>query len=172
MKWIAISGSWKYTNIQIENDVRSAVSAIMRRGDGIVTGGAPGVDYFAIDEALKNDSLAERIKVILPTSLEFYRNHTKLRIEEGTVAKEIGEPVIQQLNNLKKINPSAIIEGKDIPGKAHVERWQYFERDSLIVDAADELIAFWTNESEGTKDTIDKAEKKGIPVKKTVYTVP
>jgi hypothetical protein len=172
MKWIAISGSWRNTNAQVEKDVREAVSAIMRREDGVVTGGAPGVDYFAVDEALKQDTKASRIKIILPTTLKFYLHHTQLRIEEGMLAKNIGEPVIHQLNDINKTNPISIIEGKDIPGKIHVEQWQYFERDGLIVAAADELIAFSVNNSEGTADTIEKARKKGIPVKVNTYTIP
>jgi hypothetical protein len=172
MKWVAISGGWRHTNQQVEKDVRRAVTEIMHRGDGIVTGGAPGVDYFAVDEALRLDTGAVRIKVILPTSLKFYLNHTLLRIKEGLVAKEIGEPVVQQLNNLNKINPTAITEGKDIPGKIHVEKLQYFERNNLIVAAADELVAFWINNSQGTADTIEKAKKKGIPIKVVTYTIP
>jgi len=53
MKWVAISGSWRKTNEEVENDVRQAVREIIKRGDGIVTSGALNVDYFATDEALK-----------------------------------------------------------------------------------------------------------------------
>lgn len=40
-----------------------------------------------------------------------------------------------------------------------------FIRNKLIIDDSDYLIAFWNNESKGTKSSIDLAEKKGIPVK-------
>jgi len=36
-------------------------------------------------------------------------------------------------------------------------------RNKQIVDAADEVIAFWDGKSSGTKSTIDFAQEKGIP---------
>ena len=40
----------------------------------------------------------------------------------------------------------------------------YYLRNQDVVDAADELLAFPVNASAGTKDTVDKARLKGIPV--------
>ena len=37
-------------------------------------------------------------------------------------------------------------------------------RNQEIVEQADKLIAFWDGESRGTKNSIDLAHKKGIPV--------
>jgi hypothetical protein len=37
-------------------------------------------------------------------------------------------------------------------------------RNSLIVEDADQVIAFWDGVSRGTHDTIKKAERKGKPV--------
>lgn len=171
MKWIAISGSWRKTDAQVENDVRKTVSEILHRGDGIITGGAPGVDYFATDEALKHDPSAEKIRIYLPTSLAFYVKHTWMRRAEGVVDKDVGENVIQQLVAISNFNKSAIIEGEDIPGNKYVEKWQYYKRNGLIVAAADELIAFRVNESAGTGDAIEKAKVKGIPVKIFSYKI-
>ncbi|MCL5970509.1 MAG: hypothetical protein M1450_03345, partial [Patescibacteria group bacterium] len=72
MKWIAISGSWRKTNKQVEKDVRSIVKKIIVSGKGIITGGALGVDYFATDEVLKSDSSGKRLKILLPASLKIY----------------------------------------------------------------------------------------------------
>ena len=38
------------------------------------------------------------------------------------------------------------------------------ERNTLIVNDADYMIAFWDGKSGGTKDSIDKAKEKGIQV--------
>lgn len=46
MKWIAIAGTWRNINEQVEKDVRQEVSALIQEGNGIVTGGALGVDFF------------------------------------------------------------------------------------------------------------------------------
>ena len=37
-------------------------------------------------------------------------------------------------------------------------------RNGLIVSDSDVLVAFWNGSSKGTKNTIDRAKKKGIPV--------
>jgi hypothetical protein len=49
----------------------------------------------------------------------------------------------------------------------------YYERNSRIVEASDELVAFRikteASEGIGTADTIEKAKAKGIPVKLYSY---
>lgn len=42
-------------------------------------------------------------------------------------------------------------------------------RNQLIVDDSDVLLAFWYNDSPGTKDCIAKAKKKGIEVFVFIY---
>ena len=39
---------------------------VLARGDGGITGGATGVDYFVMDEAMKIDATAARLLVIIP----------------------------------------------------------------------------------------------------------
>jgi hypothetical protein len=47
-----------------------------------------------------------------------------------------------------------------------------FVRNQLIVDDADYMVAFWDGVSKGTKDSIDKAKKKGIQVLHIQITIP
>ncbi len=166
MKWIAISGSWRKFNKQVEKDVRSQVIKILKSGDGIITGGALGVDYFATDEVLKHDP--SKIKVYLPSSLELYEKHYFQRAKEGIITKELAEQLISQLKKLKNLNPKGLIE--DFKYKI-VNKESYYNRISKIIKASDELIAFQVNKSEGTQDTINKAKQKGIPVKIFRYTI-
>lgn len=42
-------------------------------------------------------------------------------------------------------------------------------RNGQIVDAADMLVAFWDGKSPGTRNSVQRAEKKGIPVVKEFY---
>jgi len=169
MKWIGISGGWRKTNQEIEYKIREVVQKIIQRGDGIVSGGALGVDYIATNEALKFDSKANMIKVFLPTMLKKYSEHYRKHANLGTITKEQAENLIKQLTQLKKINPKALIENSDINFTEETKKIMYYERNSKVVDFSDELIAFHikTKESEGagTEDTIEKANKKGIPVK-------
>lgn len=167
MKWIAISGSWRQSNSRLEQDVRKTVRQILNRGDGIVSGGALGVDYFATDEALKIDPEAQRIKVFIPASLKIYSDHYFNRAKEGVITSRKAHQLIKQLKNLKAINPNALITAKS----KTINQDTYFERNSNIINQADKLITFWVNESEGVKDTIQKARRKGIAVKIYKYTI-
>lgn len=167
MKWIAIAGSWKTSAPGLEEDIRSSVKEIIKRGDGIISGGALGVDSIATDEALKLDKTGRKIKVFIPSTFEIFSAHYRKRAEEGVITKEQAETLLSQLEALKNANKSSLIEGND----SVLDRKTYFNRITKIVEAADELYAFQVNMSEGTQDTIDKAEKKGIPVRLFSYTI-
>lgn len=168
MKWVAISGSWRKIDKEIEEKVRKVVREIISRGDGIVTGGALGIDYIATDEALKSDPSAKSIKIFLPATLEIFLAHYRKRAKEGVITEKQAEDLISQLNKIRKINPSAIVENHN---NKVINEEAYHERNSNIIEAADELIAFWVNQTPGTKDAIDKARQKDIPVKVFSYNI-
>ncbi|MEZ4194864.1 MAG: hypothetical protein R3B53_00475 [Candidatus Paceibacterota bacterium] len=168
MKWIGISGSWKLTNDTVENDVRAYVKEVINRGDGIVSGGALGVDFFAVDEALKYDPKASRIKIFIASSLENYISHYRKRAGEGVITRGLAEGLISQLSYLKKANPEALVENLE---NEILNTKAYYERITQIVAFSDELAAFQVNDSEGTQDTINKAKLKGIPVFHKKYSL-
>lgn len=168
MKWIAISGSWRKTNETLEKDVRTTVCDIISRGDGIVSGGALGVDYFATDEAMKLNPIADRIKIFLPVTLERYAKHYRKRADEGVITHQQAEDLISQLTKLKMMNPKAIIEHQT---NTVVDKTTYYERNTAVLEAADELEVFQVNDSLGTQDAFDKAEAKGIPVRRKTYII-
>ena len=161
MKWIAISGSWRLTSSQVENDVRELVREIIGRGDGIVSGGALNVDWFAVDEAMKFDERAEKTKVILPTSLEIYAAHYRMRAKEGVITEDQAERLVQQLEKIKNQNSTSLLENSET---LIVNVESYYARNAKVIEFADELHAFQVNQSQGVQDTIDKARTKGIPV--------
>lgn len=162
MKWVAIAGGWRKTNSQVENDIRKTVRDIVSHGDGIVSGGALGVDYIATSEVLLADG---KLKIIIPSTLEIYRNHYFKRAEEGVITKEQAEILISQLEEVKK--RGCLVEGVDTV----LNKETYFKRITKIIENADELIVFHINQTEGSQDTIDKAKKKGIPVKIFNYSI-
>lgn len=175
MKWIGISGGWRKANQEIEHNVRQVVKEIMQRGDGIISGGALNVDFIALDEALKYSPRAERIKIFLPTTLEKYAEHYRKHACLKTITLEQAKDLIDQLTKLKQINPKALIENPDTNFIEETKKFMYYERNSRVVDASDELIAFRikteTSKGMGTGDTIEKANKKGIPVKVFNYVI-
>ncbi|NTV44092.1 MAG: hypothetical protein HGA67_00140 [Candidatus Yonathbacteria bacterium] len=159
--WFGISGSWRKTNSEIEKEVRSIVKNIMAHGDGIVSGGALSVDYFATDEALISNPQADRIRVFLPVTLELYASHYRRRAEEGVITKEQAEELIKQLADIRDANPNAII-GNDT--NTIVDQETYFARNTDVANASDALVAFQVNESGGVEDTVKKAIERGRPV--------
>ena len=167
MKWVAISGSWRKTNEEVENDVRQAVREIIKRGDGIVTGGALNVDYFATDEALKVNPEAKQIKVCLPVTLELFSAHYRKRADEGVITHQQAEELITQLTALKKTNPSALIENEK---NTIVDKDTYYERNTKVMDLSNELYAFQVNDSEGVQNTVNKARENGKFVELKKYT--
>ena len=165
MKWIAIAGSWRKTNAEIEALVRRTVRDIMERGDGIVSGGALGVDAIALNEAITCNPTAKRIRIFLPVTLETYAAHYRRRAQEGVITGKQAEMLIRQLTTLKEVNLQALIENS---ANEMVNQATYYERIGAIVQAADALVAFpvRTDASDGlgTQYTIEKAEEKDIPV--------
>lgn len=168
MKWIVIAGGWRKTNARVEKDVRKTVRDIIERGDGIVSGGALGVDYIVTDEAMKLNSPADRIKIFLPATLERYAAHYRKRAKEGVITFDQAEMLIDQLSRLKQTNPGAIIEH---PDNTVIDKEAYFSRITKIVEAADELVAFHINNTKGTQDIIMKAKKRGIPITLFTYII-
>ncbi len=159
--WFGISGSWRKTSPEIEVGVRNAVRKIIERGDGIVSGGALNVDWFATDEALKLDPEARHIKIFLPVVLELYTAHYRKRATEGVITSEQAESLVTQLETLRKANPEALIENKD---NTVIDPKTYFERNTEVVNASDALVGFQVNASEGVGDTVEKALGQNKPV--------
>ena len=156
MKWIGISGSWRSTCPELERDLEREVTQLLDDGNGIVTGGALGVDYAATAISLEHYPDGSHTKVILPTSLEVYTAHYLKRAKEGVITLEQAQKLIHQLETLN--NLGALTLGT----YTEVHKDTYYERNTQVVNASDELLAFQVNGSEGTQDTIDKARALGL----------
>jgi hypothetical protein len=165
IKWVGVSGSWRNTSSELYDDLKREVTAVLEKGDGIVTGGALNVDYTATELALQHYPDGSHIKVLLPTTLEVYVAHYRKRADEGVITHEQAEKLIQQLTLVNKLG-SLIVDTEN----QEVTKDTYYLRNTEVVNASDELLAFQVNDSAGTQDTIDKAHAKGIPVKVFQYT--
>jgi hypothetical protein len=165
MKWTAIAGSWRHTNFDIENQVREEVRSLLVLGNGLVSGGALGVDFFATDEALQSGIDASQLEIIIPSTLEIYSAHYLNRAGEGVITSRQAESLILQLEKVRAMG--CLVEGT----AQIINKEAYFNRITQIIDIADELIAFQVNDTEGTQDTIAKARNKGIAVKVFSYSI-
>ena len=163
MKWFAISGSWRKQTPELERDLLEAVDGIIRSGDGIVSGGALGVDYIATDRMLQTQNWQNRLKIIIPTPLGIYKKHYFRRADEGVIMHEQAELLISQLAKIQ--GGGALVE----MNYKVLNLRTYYARNTEIVKACDELLAFQVDDSGGVQDTIDKAVKFGKKVKLRKY---
>lgn len=167
MKWIAISGSWRRSSPKIEQDVKAAVAHIIMRGDGIITGGALGVDFVATEEALSHDPSAEKIRIIIPTPLEVYAAHYRKRATEGVITSNQAEALISLLTDVRSRRGQSLVE----MGHSVLNEETYYDRNTKVLENASGLLAFQVNGSLGTQDTIDKARDMGLEVSVRKYEV-
>ena len=162
MKWIIFTGTWRLTNKEVENDVRQAAREVFERGDGIVTGGATGVDYFAMDEFLKLNPECTRIRIFIPARLQHFIEDYKKNWKQAPIT----EIDINNLEYLLKIiegrNPSAVFEVRKDSGD--ISQNEYDLRHNEEVTFSDEVYAFQVNGSTGTSDTINKSRAAGLPI--------
>ncbi len=160
MKWILFTGTWRLTNSDVENDVRASVREVLGRGDGIVTGGATGVDFFAMDEAMKIDPTASRLKVVIPTSLNEYIEDYHANWCQSPVTTITIGTLEKLLFKIKESKEDALIE----MSHTAITQEHYNLRHDEEISLSDEVYAFQVNSSTGTQDTIDKARAKGLPI--------
>lgn len=137
----------------------------MQRGHGIVSGGALGVDQVATEEALKHNPDADRIKIIIPSTFNVFAAHYRNRADEGVITIEQAESLIDLLTVIQA--KGALTEMNYT--KLNVE--SYYGRNSEVLKASDELLAFQVNSSAGTQDMIDKARELGMPVVLKQYEI-
>lgn len=165
MKWILFTGTWRLTNKEVENDVRQAARDIFARGDGLVTGGATGVDYFAMDEFLKLNPDCTRIRIFIPAKLKHYIEDYRKNWKHAPINDTDIDNLDRLLTTVKTANPSALFEANKEEGDVTQEDYDLRHNEEVI--SSDEVYAFRVNASTGTSDTIMKAEVVGLPI--TVY---
>ena len=160
MKWILFTGTWRLTNQEVSSDVRSATREVYARGDGIVTGGATGVDYFAMDEVCTIDPQMERLLVVIPAYLDDYIHDYRTHWCQAPITDSDIDELAILLRDIKRVNPSALIE---MPYQI-ITQEHYNERHNEEVKRSSEVYAFQVNASTGTQDTINKAKVAGLPI--------
>jgi hypothetical protein len=166
-KWYAISGSWRTVDLEVRKDVETDVGHIIKASDGIVTGGALGVDFIATEAALSHDPAARQIRIILPTSLDISVRHLFNRAAENVIRPEQAEDIQSLLTKVKNANPKALIE----MSFDRCDQEAYYARNTAVIETADALLAHQVNNSQGVQDAIDKAMARDIPVTRRNYFI-
>lgn len=162
MRWVIFTGTWRLTNKEVENDVRQAARRVFENGDGMVTGGATGVDFFAMDEFVKLNPDCTRIRIFIPARLDHFIRDYRKNWKQSPVTDVDIDNIEYILKIIKERNPSAIFEVRKEYGD--ITQDEYDIRHNEEVTFSDEVCAFQVNESSGTQDTINKAKGAGLPV--------
>ena len=162
MKWIIFTGTWRLTNKEVENDVRASAREVFERGDGIVTGGATGVDYFVMDEFLKLNQDCSRMRIFIPARLTHFIADYRKNWKHHPITDTDIDNIENVLNTIQKRNPSALLEMRKDSGDITQE--DYDLRQNEEVTFSDEVYAFQVNNSSGTGDTINKSKAAGLPI--------
>ena len=165
MKWFGISGSWRLSLEELNRDLLSSIDEIIKNGDGIVSGGALGVDYLAAKRMLQVPDWQKRVKIIIPTSLETWRKHYLKRADEGVITHKQAKSVNELLEKIKASNCLIEMNFDTLNKKS------YYARNTEVVKECDELLAFQINDSNGVQDTINKARDLGKKVTFKKYYV-
>src|SRR4051812_34892987 len=103
MQWTGITGSWRFTPPELVRELSQEISKVLAAGNGIVTGGALGVDQLASQQVLAVFPDGSRLRVILPAQLETYAAHYRRRAAEHVISHETAESLIDQLSSLKQL---------------------------------------------------------------------
>lgn len=162
MKWILFTGTWRLVNQYVETDVRKAVRDVVSSGNGIVTGGATGVDYFVMDEYLKLDPDCRKLRIFIPARVDHFICDYHENWCEYPVTHELIDDLHVVLKKIKEANPAAVFEFRKESGEITQE--EYSLRHDEEVAFSDEVYAFQVNDSLGTQDTVDKAKAAGLPI--------
>ena len=165
MEWTLISGTWKTTDEAVLRTVRQVTRDTLAAGNGIITGGALGVDLAASEECLRRFPDGSRLRIVIPSPLRNYIDHYRQRAEEGVISDLQAEQLINVLEALRKVNPDHLYE----LAHTQIDASAYYARNTEAVQLADSVIAFSIAKSAGTADTVTKAKNRGIPVTLNEY---
>lgn len=168
MKFYWISGSWRTINDEVKHDVQNVVQEIVKAWDGIVTGGALGVDFIATQIVLAFGDPTTQLKIHLPISLEKFCQHYHNKANEWVITKLQAAEITSQLHEVFTRAPESILD--TTPFTAANEE-SYYARNTTIIETCDELYAFQVNNSQWVQDAIDKTKALGKPVTVKKYTI-
>ena len=147
--------------MDIADDVGQFVRPVIQRGDKIITGGGPGVDYIVAEEVLKWDTVAENLEVVLPAPLEIYKSHILKSAMRHVITKDEADALLRQLQALRIKNKTALkaMKIKEFSNDG------LMVRNAAIASTVDELVIFQINDSSDVDAAIKKAREREIPTR-------
>ena len=185
-RWIGISGSWRYINQAVVNDTALIVRSLIKRGVGIITGGALGVDFIATEIMLKESDPAENLRIVLPINKDAYmQRYTDVYMQQYTdaglqtnVTRTQADALTSQIFYMATHFPKIIFDKtpfNEIEFIAlqndHYRKLAYNFRNGLVGYGCEGLVALCVNDSSGVQDTVRKLEKMKKPHSLVQYQI-
>jgi hypothetical protein len=103
-----------------------------------------------------------KLRVIIPSNVEHYVSDYRTNWCQGPVTNDTIDLLEKVLTDFQNKNPSGLLEMMH-PG-GDILQSHYDDRHDIEVMFSDEVYAFQVNNSTGTQDTINKAEKAGLKI--------
>ena len=168
ISWLELKGKGNKTNreletigTKIEKDVERVTENIINAGWKVIVGGALGVDYFATKKIYEMRKLDQLYLMFPSKKYSYLEKLTKAHMDEDKITRQQLDENSDLLNIISKESPKSIYE----PGFEDCKEEHYTIRNSREAFLGDYLCAFHIDNTEGTKDTIQKF----IELKKFVY---
>ncbi len=162
--WVGISGSLGVRLPDVDRDVTREVERLVKRGTGIVTGGAPGVDMLAMDAALRIDPTGSHLKVVLPCAFPMFLRYVNALALHDIISHEDATHLSKLLATAR--SRGCCIEHPEFP-KITQEAFSF--RNAEVVRLSGKLLAFHVDNSGGTMNTIRHALRAGKDVYRFTY---
>ncbi len=115
-----------------------------------------------MDEFVKLNPDCTRIRVFIPARLDHFIADYRKNWKHSPITDTDIDSLEHLLRLIKERNPSALFEVKKHEGD--ITQAEYDLRHNEEVTFSDEVYAFQVNNSTGTQDTIDKANRSGLPI--------
>jgi hypothetical protein len=154
---VMISGAWRDGPENIKTDVTETLTGSTH--NHIIVGGAPGVDLAAIETTLaqiengQNTELTIVLAVDIENHLEYWK-HNQENLPEGT-----WERLFIALHTAHELNIIKVLGLGGITAETSKTCNQY------MVEHAHKLYAFWLDDSDLTRDAIERAHRNGLGVR-------
>lgn len=168
ISWLELKGKGNKTNRELEiigtkikKDVERVTENIINARWEAIVGGALGVDYFATKKIYDMKKL-DQIYIMFPSKKYSYLERlTSAHMDKDIISRQQLDDNSDLLNMISRESPKSIYE----PKFEDCKKEHYAIRNSREAFLGDYLCAFHVDNTEGTKDAIEKF----IELKKFVY---
>ncbi|MEK6914828.1 MAG: hypothetical protein AABW83_04210 [Nanoarchaeota archaeon] len=167
ISWLEIKGKGNKTNKDLEQigskikrDVEKITENIINHGWKVIVGGALGVDYFATKKIYDMKKL-DQLLIMFPSEKYAYLERlSSAYLDKDIITRDQLNEISGLLDKISKEHSESVY----IPRFEECDENKYLIRNSREVFLGDFLCAFHVDDTEGTKDTIEKFKKSKKPV--------